>query len=178
MPAFAEARRRGVRVHTGHTDGKSSPSDEDSRVQVGWTEWQLNPRMFQVLAQEWGPFGLDAFAAEWNNQLPRYYSKHFHDVNGLGRDAMVQQLSQEQAVIYAFPPPIRRLVERFIQLVSRHGIAGSSSGDATGTVGDRGTSVAEERQYPVYFPKIGAPYCCRRRHMDDTRRARTLYRSW
>ena len=92
--------------------GRRQPS-----AQVDWTEWQLNPRMFQVLAQEWGPFGLDAFAAEWNNQLPRYYSKHFHDVSALGRDAMVQQLSQEQAVIYAFPPPIRRLVERFIQLV-------------------------------------------------------------
>ena len=57
-----------MRVHTGHTDGKSNPSDEDSRVQVGWTEWQLNLGLFQMMEVEWGPFGLDAFATEWDNQ--------------------------------------------------------------------------------------------------------------
>ena len=52
-----------------------------------------------------------------DNQLPRYYSKYHHDGGALGLDAMLQQLSQEQEVIYAFPPPIRKLVESLLQLV-------------------------------------------------------------
>ena len=71
-----------------------------------------------MMEVEWEPFGLDAFATEWNNnQLPRYYSKYHHDGGTLGLDAMMQQLSQEQEVIYAFPPPIRKLVESLLQLV-------------------------------------------------------------
>lgn len=52
----------------------NSVADALSRV-VDYDDWQLDPRVFQVLDQWWGPHTVDRFASYYNRQLPRFNSR-------------------------------------------------------------------------------------------------------
>ena len=40
-------------------------------------DWMLDPTIFRILSQLWGPYEIDIFASYENHQLPRYYSRYF-----------------------------------------------------------------------------------------------------
>ena len=106
----AEARRRHVKVIADHVPGKINPADDESRVQVGVSEWKLGSQAYTKLKVEWGPFTVDLFAAEWNAQELRYFTHMQHDLKAAGVDALSQQLQEEKGVLYAFPPTVKKLV--------------------------------------------------------------------
>ena len=52
----------------------NTEADDLSKL-VDTDDWRLNPRMFAILSQLWGPYSIDAFAAEENAHCPRFLSK-------------------------------------------------------------------------------------------------------
>ena len=48
--------------------------DSISRI-VNLDDWQLNPKLFQILDSKWGPHSLDRFASPYNTQLARFNSR-------------------------------------------------------------------------------------------------------
>ena len=48
--------------------------DSISRI-VDLDDWQLNPKLFQILDSKWGPHSLDRFASPYNTQLARFNSR-------------------------------------------------------------------------------------------------------
>ena len=55
-----------------HIPGKeNNECDRLSRLASHKTEWRLNPEVFQLIDQQWGPHLVDLFAARENSQLPR-----------------------------------------------------------------------------------------------------------
>ena len=122
-----ETRRRRVYVGsnndfgTWHVQGKKNPADKPSRKNVGFSEWRMNKEVFEVLDQKWGPFGLDAFAAAWNCQLPRYLCRQKWDRQALGYDALLHPYHQEKEVVWAFPPPHKDLTMRFLRTIENSG---------------------------------------------------------
>ena len=50
-------------------------ADYLSRI-LDYDDWKLNPAVFSVLQQVWGPHTVDRFASCNNTQLPRFNSRH------------------------------------------------------------------------------------------------------
>ena len=48
--------------------------DSISRI-VDLDDWQLSPKLFQILDSKWGPHSLDRFASPYNTQLARFNSR-------------------------------------------------------------------------------------------------------
>jgi hypothetical protein len=117
------ARRR--RVHLGadkdfdewHVQGSKNPSDAPSRKAMGMSEWKMNQVVFSWMNTHWGPVGLDAFAAAWNTQSPRYLCRQLWDGNAQGYDALMYPYQAETEVVWAFPPPHRDLTVKFLRAV-------------------------------------------------------------
>ena len=81
------------------------------------SEYMLNRNRFELLQAKWGPFGLDACAASWNHQLPRYLSRQQGDTDACGHDVLSFPLQWEKEVVYAFPPMHKRLIMELLQRV-------------------------------------------------------------
>ena len=64
-------------------------------------DWRLNPRMFAVLPQLWGPCSVDAFATAENTHCPRFFSK-WHSPGSAGIDAFEQPWQGES--LWLNPP--------------------------------------------------------------------------
>ena len=76
-------------------------ADFQSRNAKDWSEWKLNPKIFQRIKRLWGFPSIDLFASRTSHQLPRYYSWR-PDPHCLGVDALTQKWDQD--LLYAFPP--------------------------------------------------------------------------
>ena len=76
-------------------------ADYESRVCQDWSNWQLQPKMFQVLNRKWGTFVVDLFADRLNAQIPIFYSWK-PDPTVAAIDAFQQPWTEVQG--YAFPP--------------------------------------------------------------------------
>ena len=42
---------------------------------VDFDDWKLNPQMFNLIDQKWGPFSVDRFSSNYNNQIERFNSR-------------------------------------------------------------------------------------------------------
>lgn len=121
--SMREARDRRVYVGSNndferwHVDGKKNPADKPSRQGVGFSEWKLHESHFKRLQRRWGPFGIDAFAAAWNTQLPRYLCRQQWDRQAEGYDALLFPYQDETKVVWAFPPPHRDVTMKFLRRV-------------------------------------------------------------
>jgi hypothetical protein len=113
------------RVHLGtdkdfeewHVEGLKNPSDAPSRKAMGMSEWKMSSTPFSWMNQKWGPVGLDAFAAAWNHQTPRYLCRQLWDEQAVGYDALMHQYQHETQVVWAFPPPHKDLTIKFLRTV-------------------------------------------------------------
>ena len=72
--------------------------------------WRLNPKVFRILEELWGPFHTDLFATLENRQVERYYSKD-DEPTSAGMDSFAQPWEFEGC--YANPP--WSLLERTVQ---------------------------------------------------------------
>jgi hypothetical protein len=48
-------------------------ADRESRRRIDWSDWQLEPRTFQGLREDW-KVSINLFANSWNAQLPKFVS--------------------------------------------------------------------------------------------------------
>jgi hypothetical protein len=110
-------RGRHISLMVGHIKGELNPADEPSRRLVGISEFQLNTVLFHEIKRRWGPFGLDACAASWNHQLPRYLSRQMGDPASLGHDFLTFPVQDETEAIYLFPPPHQQLLVNILQRI-------------------------------------------------------------
>jgi len=106
-----------IMMLAGHITGKLNVSDWKSRVLLGVAEYKLERSLFETMRQLWGPFGLDACAAKWNNQLPRYLSRQLSDSEAVGHNILDFPLQHETKTVWMFPPPHMRLIMEIIQRV-------------------------------------------------------------
>jgi len=76
-------------------------ADWESRNCRDFSNWRLNPLVFQSLNKIWGPLEIDLFADSMNTQLPKYMS-WFPDPFAQGTDAF--QILWKDLKGYCFPP--------------------------------------------------------------------------
>ena len=65
------------------------------------TDWILNPELFSVINQQWGPIEVDLFASRFSAQLPLFYSWR-PDPEAEATDAFAQDWNAKRG--YAHPP--------------------------------------------------------------------------
>jgi len=88
-------------------------------------EYKLNAEVFKALESKFCPFGLDACAASWNAQLPRYLSRQKGYRAALGHDVLSYPLQRETQRVWLFFPPHQQLVVEILQRVSGAGVDAS-----------------------------------------------------
>ena len=72
---FQYALSRQITITAEHLPGvQNVEADYESRVCQDWSNWQLQPKMFQLLNRKWGTFVVDLFADRLNAQIPIFYS--------------------------------------------------------------------------------------------------------
>ncbi|XP_044148680.1 uncharacterized protein LOC122937730 isoform X2 [Bufo gargarizans] len=76
-------------------------ADWSSRCFTDGSDWRLNPEMFSMISDIWGPCSIDLFASRLNAHLPRFFSWR-PDPEAEAVDAFLQDWSA--ALHYAFPP--------------------------------------------------------------------------
>ena len=88
---------------------------------VDWFKhWRLNPKVFKLINEMWGPIHTDLFATLDNRQVEKYYSQE-DEATAAGKDAFAQPWEYEGC--YANPPwsllerTVRRVKEERIKLV-------------------------------------------------------------
>ena len=77
-----------------------------------YLHWRLNPKVFKLINERWGPLHTDLFATEFNKQLDRYYSKD-EESTSAGTDSFAQVWDVEGC--YANPP--WKLLERTVRRI-------------------------------------------------------------
>jgi hypothetical protein len=110
-------RTRHIQLLAGHVKGEENPADAPSRRMLGITEYKLSKTHFHSLQRMWGPFGLDACAASWNCQLPRYLSRQRSDSEAVGHDVLSFPLQEETEVVYIFPPTHKILILQILKRI-------------------------------------------------------------
>ena len=94
--------QRGIALKAQHLPGKENlNADFMSRHLRDRTDWILNPALFNLINQMWGPLQVDLFATRFSRQLPRYFSWR-PDPEAEATDAFLQDWRNLQA--YAHPP--------------------------------------------------------------------------
>ena len=90
-----------IHVTAEHLPGvQNQIADRLSRHYEDWSNWRLDPTMFQKLNAEWGPLTTDLFADRLNAQTRTFYSWK-PDPAAAGTDAFLTAWGKE---CYAFPP--------------------------------------------------------------------------
>ena len=85
-----------------------------------FAHWMLNPKVFKLIEEQWGPLHTDLFATESNRQIEKYYSKEDEPLSA-GKDSFMQIWDVEGC--YANPPwslldkTIRRIKEERLKVV-------------------------------------------------------------
>jgi hypothetical protein len=100
-----------------YQEGEHNLGDEPSRTPVGPSEFMLRPDVYSSLNHGWGPHACELFASDWNTRTANYYTLQYSDPLASGVDAMKQQLSNLPKPLWAFPPPHKKLINSFLQVV-------------------------------------------------------------
>ena len=91
-----------ITIHAEHVPGlRNVLADRESRHSTDPCDWELDQRVFYKLAECWGPFNIDLFAARHNAKLQNYFS-YQPDPSAIAMDALAQDWSS--LIPYAFPP--------------------------------------------------------------------------
>ena len=80
--------------------------DTISRI-VDLDDWKLNPKLFQILDEKWGPHTIDRFASSYNTQLPRFNSR-FWSPGSEATDAFTLDWANENNWLC---PPVNQIVK-------------------------------------------------------------------
>eukprot|EP01126_Amoeba_proteus_P041576 TRINITY_DN4476_c0_g4_i12.p1 TRINITY_DN4476_c0_g4~~TRINITY_DN4476_c0_g4_i12.p1 ORF type:complete len:530 (+),score=62.30 TRINITY_DN4476_c0_g4_i12:1276-2865(+) len=93
---------RGIEIRAQHVPGDQMTKDCDflSRMHKKQSEWMLPKETFLALERMWGPFPVDLFATQFNNQIEKFMS-FWKDPKAMAQDALNQIWPQN---CYAFPP--------------------------------------------------------------------------
>ena len=66
---------RSITLVADHIPGRENTvADTESRVSRDHWDWKLNPELFKVIEQRFGPLEINLFASRISTQLPRFYS--------------------------------------------------------------------------------------------------------
>ena len=97
------AKSRNVWLSAVHLPGsKNTEADKASRKDYALEgEWQLDPKVFKVINDQFGPFQIDLFATRINKQCPMYFAWK-PDPDALAIDALSHEWDFNS--MYAFPP--------------------------------------------------------------------------
>jgi len=79
-------------------------------------EWCLHPRHFHRIQQLYGRVSWDLFAEEGATLAPQYFSITRGDRQAAAMDALLQDWSRLEGLIYAFPPP--QLLQQVLRKVT------------------------------------------------------------
>jgi hypothetical protein len=91
-----------LRLTATYLPGKQNViADRLSRQRPDASDWQLDPAVFRILNQTWGPFGIDLFASRTNRQLTDFISWKL-DPEAQATDALLIRWKEKAG--YAFPP--------------------------------------------------------------------------
>ena len=91
-----------------------------NKQQDWFNHWKLNPKVFKLIEEQWGPLHTDLFATEKNRQLEKYYSKEEESLSA-GVNSFDQTWDVEGC--YANPPwnlldrTVRRIKEERLRVV-------------------------------------------------------------
>jgi len=77
-------------------------ADRLSRLELDFSQYQINPHVFLIASKFWGPFTLDCFASEVNSLLPRYVS-YRTDPGCLYTDFLSRPVDQKET-LWCHPP--------------------------------------------------------------------------
>ena len=67
--------KKSIILEADHIPGKENTvADSESRVPKDRWDWMLNPELFSLINQRFGPLEVDLFASRISTQLPRFYS--------------------------------------------------------------------------------------------------------
>ena len=67
--------KRDISLVADHIPGKENiAADTESRVLKDRWDWKLNPDLFRLIQQKFGPLEIDLFASRISTQLPRFFS--------------------------------------------------------------------------------------------------------
>ena len=102
---------KGISVETCEEVNTTTTMEQSKKVDW-FKHWRLNPKVFQLIDELWGPIHTDLFATLENRQVERYYSQEEEDT-AAGKDAFAQPWEYEGC--YANPP--WSLLERTVQRV-------------------------------------------------------------
>eukprot|EP01126_Amoeba_proteus_P014684 TRINITY_DN1649_c0_g1_i10.p1 TRINITY_DN1649_c0_g1~~TRINITY_DN1649_c0_g1_i10.p1 ORF type:complete len:552 (-),score=71.67 TRINITY_DN1649_c0_g1_i10:232-1887(-) len=93
---------KGIEIQAQHVPGDEMTRDCDflSRMHKKQSEWMLPRNTFLELERLWGPFPIDLFATQFNNQIQDFMA-FWKDPKALAQDALNQVWPQN---CYAFPP--------------------------------------------------------------------------
>ena len=92
---------REISLIADHIPGKENTiADSESRVFKDRWDWKLNPELFRIIQQKFGPLEKDLFATRLSTQLPRFFSWR-PDPEAEAIDAFKQSW---KGVNYANPP--------------------------------------------------------------------------
>jgi len=95
---------RDITVVAEHLPGVlNTIADEESRVMKDRSDWKLNPQIFQMIQEKWGPLEVDLFASRLTTQLERFFSWR-PDPEAEALDAFNQDWNALQGRSYANPP--------------------------------------------------------------------------
>ena len=106
------AQERGIRIKCQHIPGRlNERADKLSRI-VDKSDWMLKKSIFRKIDRLWGPHRLDAFARDWNKQVPKFFAWKGHP-KAVAIDALNQKWPKTGA--YAFPPYI--VIPKVLRLI-------------------------------------------------------------
>ena len=110
---WEEAERLGLSISCRHLAGLSNVTADTLSRSPDRHNWMLNPRIFQILEDKWGPHTVDRFATCQNTQTVRFNSL-FWDVGTEAVDAFAQNWWGENN--YINPPwaLLPKIVEKII----------------------------------------------------------------
>lgn len=95
---------RDITVVAEHLPGVlNTIADEKFRVMKDRSDWKLNPQIFQIIQEKWGPLEVDLFASRLTTQLERFFSWR-PDPEAEALDAFNLDWSALQGRSYANPP--------------------------------------------------------------------------
>ena len=114
---YAWALTRRIQLSAAHIPGvENVQADKESRTRNVDTEWQVDPRVFRNITEQFGTPSVDLFASRINAQVPKYVAWR-PDPHATHIDAFT--LNWKNIYGYAFPP--FSLIGRTLQKLEREG---------------------------------------------------------
>lgn len=113
MAIWTEAINNHVSISCCHIAGKDNTGADSLSRQSDKYEWQLNPALFRLLDEMWGPHTIDRFASVLTTQLDNFNSRYYNPM-AAGVDALAQQ---DWALQNNYVNPPFRLIPKILDVL-------------------------------------------------------------